>query len=149
MAGAPTAKARSAHAASVDHLGTHSARYSAESSNNDRLGNSRSDSRNRRDARVLPGSRRPALACRGSVQRTVKKAGAHKSLLCAHATSQTIPNVTLCQSGRRALITAPLDTCAAHIDLLERAWRAPVKPRVACHCRPAAKTIMLLRLGGA
>src|SRR6516165_9403241 len=74
MAGARTAKARSAHAASVDHLGTHSPRDSAESGDNGRLGNPRSDSRNRRNARVLPGSRRPALARRGSVRRTVKEA---------------------------------------------------------------------------
>src|SRR5215469_1739189 len=74
MAGARTTKARSAHAAPVDHLGTHSPRDSAEYRYNVRLGDSHSDSRNRRNARVLPSTRRPVLARRCSVQRTVKKA---------------------------------------------------------------------------
>src|SRR5215469_23755 len=74
MAGARTTKARSAHAAPVDHVGTHSPLDSAEYRYNVRLGDPHSDSRNRMNARVLPSTRRPVLARRGSVQRIVKKA---------------------------------------------------------------------------
>ena len=90
MAGARTTKARSAHAAPVDHVGTHSPRDPAEYSNNDRLGDSHCDSRNRRNARILPGSRGPALTRRGSVQRTVKKAWGARAIPAKEAGQSTV-----------------------------------------------------------
>src|SRR5207248_3525089 len=67
MAGAPTAKARPADGASVDHRGTHSPRHAAEPSDQDRPGGARSHARNCGNARVLPGCREPLPACRDFV----------------------------------------------------------------------------------